>query len=252
MEQSALEFYQKAYNLHYKERRIDDAVEVYERIIRKFPDANASAYAAVQLQKIQANKTVDELRLGRRGLSLPVRLLFVGQTLLLVAAVLYSFSLDRQMRNRSAYQSALTLAVGKIAVGNDSEALDICGRLKMLAHNDITPFALGAEIYQKRRDFSGAKNELEQYQTIVPDDPLVSAMLLQVARSQKAARASIPASPPVVAVLPDSQASAAASVITPQPDRPLPRTSAEREIVRKPDIRRKPNRILIPDSVTFF
>ena len=59
MNNSPLELYQKAYKLHYKSNDIEAAYSLYEKIIEQFPEDNISAYASIQLQKIQSNGSSD-------------------------------------------------------------------------------------------------------------------------------------------------------------------------------------------------
>jgi tetratricopeptide (TPR) repeat protein len=248
MEQSPLELYQKAYLLHYKERKVNEAVDIYQRLIKDFPDSNVSAYAVIQLQKIRANQASKELKHGRSGLSLPILLLFGLQFLFIAAAGSYYYYMVKPSQTHSEYQSALSLSVGKMAVGKDGEALEILMKLKTAATNDIVPYALSAEIYQKRYDFERAKAEYAEFQRAYPSDPSVAVMLEQNAEEERAYLKKM------LQVQADSVVSVLNEAKRPQgTDEEL---KAESEAAPKPfrsaEKRKKPKLLLHPDSVTFF
>jgi hypothetical protein len=64
MAKSPLELYQQAFQLQ-GEQQIQEAAVLYKEIIKQFPGANESAYAAVQLEKIMADDVAEGV--GRRS-----------------------------------------------------------------------------------------------------------------------------------------------------------------------------------------
>jgi len=78
MENSPLELYDKAYRLHYVENNVVQAGQLYEALIKEFPESNECGYAVIQLQKIHAREVVDSIEALRRK----------GHPLLLVSVVL--------------------------------------------------------------------------------------------------------------------------------------------------------------------
>ncbi|MBD3316479.1 MAG: hypothetical protein GF344_11885 [Chitinivibrionales bacterium] len=99
MAKSPLELYQQAFKLH-GQGQIQEAVILYKEIIKQFPDANESAYAAVQLEKVMADEVAESV--GRRPNIL--RRLFALVVILLLLAIggmqFYLYSrLERQVDN---------------------------------------------------------------------------------------------------------------------------------------------------------
>jgi hypothetical protein len=68
MAHSPLELYEEAYRLQYHDKKIHEAVKVYEAVIREFPDSNECAYSVIQLQKVKAGdiyESVEKNAFGR-------------------------------------------------------------------------------------------------------------------------------------------------------------------------------------------
>jgi len=55
MENSPLQIYKKAYDLHYREKKLLEASTLYQEIMQKFPDTDVSVYSSLQLSKIRSN-----------------------------------------------------------------------------------------------------------------------------------------------------------------------------------------------------
>ena len=92
MSESALEYYQKAYEAHYQEMDLPKAIALYKNIITHFPNSNECAYAAIQLEKITAGEISDEIKILSLKKIIP---LFVVWSLLLlccISALIWSFS----------------------------------------------------------------------------------------------------------------------------------------------------------------
>ncbi len=85
MANTPFELYEEAYRLHYRDKKIPDAVTMYEAIMREFPDSSECGYAFIQLQKIKANAVTAGLRRSGRNL-LAIVACFAGCAALIVAA----------------------------------------------------------------------------------------------------------------------------------------------------------------------
>jgi tetratricopeptide (TPR) repeat protein len=246
---SALELYQRAYRLHYEERKINEAVEIYGRLIEAFPDSNVAAYASVQLQKINANKTSRQLRAGRNHLSVVALVLAAVSLALAVAAVTYASVVAGRMQMQNAYHSALSLAVGSMSAGMDSQALSMLSPLKSAARDDITPYALAAAIHEKHSEYQKAIAEYEAYQRLTPTDPL-AATLLAVLKADRDDYLKSQAAPPPAETAPAVDSTASGAVRPPATGVvPLP---AVKTAEMPAPVKRKSKLIIPPDSISFF
>ncbi len=234
-EQSPLELYQTAYNLHYRERKISSACLVYERIIRDFPQSDAAAYASVQLQKIQANETLRKLARGKAPVG-PIILFSAINFILLVGALLFGFIQIRQIRTSVDNQKTMARAIGKMYANQDEQALEILNDLKIIAQGDITPYALSAEIHRKNKRFLKARKEFETFRRLYPRHQLPAAELALIDTEEEEYRKERAESKPADAV---------AEKTSPKPaNRAKPRSRSAPK--------RKPRLLIDPDSLTFF
>jgi len=83
---SPLEFYQQAYDLHYRQGRLEDAVVLYKKIIQQFPAANECAYAAIQLEKIAADEMAESVN-PRRNMGVIAAAIVLFLTVLALGAM---------------------------------------------------------------------------------------------------------------------------------------------------------------------
>lgn len=167
-ENSPLEIYETAYRLHYIDNRIAEAVKYYEILIREFPDSNECGYAAVQIQKIKANGLISELNNSSKAKQSLTILAFVLSiiSILLSASVSYYFY-SRYKTEQSRIKLALT-ALSKVYIGDDNEALRVLTELKINGKNDIMPFELSSDLYQKKGLYEQARSEYEIFFRLNP------------------------------------------------------------------------------------
>jgi tetratricopeptide (TPR) repeat protein len=57
------ELYQKAYDLHYKNNQFNKALELYDKIIKEYPESDESKYAQTQIENIKNMSNFDRQRL---------------------------------------------------------------------------------------------------------------------------------------------------------------------------------------------
>jgi tetratricopeptide (TPR) repeat protein len=182
---SPLKLYQRAYELHYKERKISDACSIYEQLIKRFPDSDVSGYASIQLHKIHANEITRKM--ARQLVPpFPVLLLLIVSVLLLAAAALMFGIHVRRLNDQHMKHSSVSRALAKMSADKDDEALDVLREVKISFRKDITPFALSAEIYRKNHDYLRARKEYETYRRLYPKDPLPEAEIEEINKEEDA------------------------------------------------------------------
>jgi hypothetical protein len=158
MANTPFELYEEAYRLHYREKKISDAVKIYEAVMREFPDSSECGYAFIQLQKIKANEVTTCLQAGGSGWDFPTLVaVFVGCAALLVsvAGTLIAFHELKAEHNRTDY-AVVTLA--ELQAGNTEAADKNLVEMKKLYPNDVlarelsTCVAAGGVVAPRRAD----------------------------------------------------------------------------------------------------
>lgn len=173
MENSPLQIYKKAYDLHYKEKKLPEASAIYQEIIQKFPDTDVSVYASIQLSKIRSNSVSTGVS-GKKASSGWFVWFLVIINLILTAGIIAGLVMNYRMVNtRQKAVSKVAQTIGKLYAGKDDEALSILNELKITTRNDITPFVISADIYIKKQDFNKAREEYKAFQSLYPGNQLV-------------------------------------------------------------------------------
>lgn len=245
MEDSPLELYQKAYNLHYGENKIAEACDIYERLIREFPSSDACAYASIQLQKIKANDMLKGMARRRGGPGALVISLLVVNFLLVAGVGVCLFFAINQINTNNKNQFFLSNILGKMYVGKDDEALTLLEELKITTRNDILPFSLSAEIYQKNNQYLRARAEYEKYQRLYPGNPIVAEYIRKINREEDAYIKHKMREQKVKEEIPEEVMES------------LDRKASPKPAVRSPSksrgpVSRRPKLLVNPDSVSFF
>jgi tetratricopeptide (TPR) repeat protein len=197
MADSPLELYEKAYGLHYEEKRIAEACELYGRIIKEFPESNECGYAVIQLEKLKANSVLEGLAQPAASVMSPLAvaslaLNFIAVVMLIAACAMY-VSLRRTDRQ---YVAALSQAVSWMESGQNEAALKTLSDLKFRASGDIVPYALSADIYARSGKFSEALAEIVKFRKMYPSLPVpqeLGASIEQQRRRSMLAEAPEPA-----------------------------------------------------------
>ncbi|MBD3421128.1 MAG: hypothetical protein GF398_13510 [Chitinivibrionales bacterium] len=169
MANSPLELYEKAYRLQYIENNIAEACDIYQTLITEFEHSNECGYAAIQLQKIDANSALQRMSRKPSGApkALGIVLLVIGCIALLVSAsAIYLHFRDVNTLNESS--ARIGVAVSKMVSGNTDEALQDLQQLKLDLKGNIAPYAISAEIYRLRNDYAQALAEYEQFKGLYP------------------------------------------------------------------------------------
>jgi hypothetical protein len=151
MADTPLELYEQAYRLHYHDKKIPDAVKIYETIIRDFPDSNECGYAFIQLQKVKANDISKMLRKGPSSLYPMIIISFLTSLLALTVAVIGTVFLFQQLRKEHHRSTLAMIALGKICGGSDTFALKIIEEMKASSPGDVLASEFTFDITARKR-----------------------------------------------------------------------------------------------------
>jgi hypothetical protein len=222
MANTPLELYEQAYHLQYHEKRISDAIKIYEAIIRDFPDSNECGYAVIQLQKVKAGEIARALKKGPTHMYPLLIVAFMSSFIALLVALVGVLLLFQQVRLEH-HRTTLTMAAtGKMYCGKEEEALKILDELKSISRKDPLPIELSSDIYRKH-------NQEIKAAPIAP--PPVS----------HSADAAI--------IAPEREPDNSAAATTPETPKPRPRATP---LKGKPGKAKKGILLVDPDSVSYF
>jgi hypothetical protein len=154
MADTPLELYEEAYRLHYHEKKIPDAVKIYEAIIRDFPDSNECGYAFIQLQKVKANDIAKGLKKGPAALYPMAIVAFVASFIALAIAIIGILFLVQQLRLEHHRSTLAVMALSKMCVGSNDYALKILDEMKESSPADILASELWSDITSYKRSAS--------------------------------------------------------------------------------------------------
>ncbi len=163
---SAIELYQEAYSLHFKENRPDLAKELYREIIEKYPDSDEREYAQFLLTKITPQADTET---AERTSSFPLVAaisFFIGITLIIANIGFFVFITKEQ--KSSMYMEKIILAINSIQSGNSYEALLHLSEAKYIQPKRIGSYSLASEIYVSKKRFDRA---MDEYRSIIAIDP---------------------------------------------------------------------------------
>jgi hypothetical protein len=149
MANTPLELYENAYQLQYYEKKIPDAIKIYEAIIRDFPDSNECGYAVIQLQKIKSRDITKALKAGAsKGYPL-LFFAFMSSFFALLVALIGILLLFHQLRVEHHRTTLAISALGKIYCGNEEGALKVLDEMKDFSRQDVLAFEISADIFRK-------------------------------------------------------------------------------------------------------
>jgi hypothetical protein len=168
MEKTSLELYETAYKLHYIEKKINDAVKIYEALIREFPDSNECGYAVIQLQKIKSSNLSEQIRKQKNSIYTFAVAAFILACISIFACGGIMYYFKSQIKIEQAKTAQTISALGKIINGDYDEALQYLSELKNIDKENIIPVELSAEIYRKKMQYKKALDEYESYYRINP------------------------------------------------------------------------------------
>ncbi len=149
MANTPLELYEQAYRLQYHEKRISDAIKIYEAIIRDFPDSNECGYSVIQLQKVKASEIARALKKGPSTMYPLLIVAFMSSFIALLVALVGVLLLFQQVRLEHHRTTLAIAALGKMYSGKEENALKMLDELKGLSRKDPLPLELSSDIYRK-------------------------------------------------------------------------------------------------------
>ncbi|MBN1128736.1 MAG: hypothetical protein JXA71_07100 [Chitinispirillaceae bacterium] len=149
MANTPLELYEQAYRLHYHDKRISDAIKLYEAIIRDFPESNECGYSVIQLQKVKAGEITRALKKGPANMYPLLIVAFMSSFIALLVALVGVLLLFQQLRLEHHRTTLALAAVGKMYCGKEENALKILDELKGLSAKDPLPLELSSDIFRK-------------------------------------------------------------------------------------------------------
>lgn len=152
MANTPLELYDCAYRLQYHEKKIQEAIKLYETIIREFPESNECGYAVIQLQKIKANDITGALKKSSSGAGPLLAVSFIVSCFAFLVAVIGILLLAQQLRMEHYRVTLAVAALGKMSYGKDESALKILDELKKISPRDVLPIELASDI-DRRHEF---------------------------------------------------------------------------------------------------
>jgi hypothetical protein len=156
MATTPLELYEQAYRLHYHDKRIPEAIRIYEAIIRDFPDSNECGYAVIQLQKVKAGDIARALKKGATTVYPLLIVAFMSSFIALLVALVGVLLLFQQLRLEHNRSTLAVIALSKMYCGKEESALKLLDELKSFSRNDILPIELSSDIYRKHNQDAAA------------------------------------------------------------------------------------------------
>jgi hypothetical protein len=149
MANTPLELYEQAYRLHYHDKRISEAIKIYEAIIRDFPESNECGYSVIQLQKVKAQEITRALKKGPANIYPLLIVAFMSSFIALLVALVGVLLLFQQLRLEHHRTTLVLAAVGKMYCGKEEDALKILDELKGFLAKDPLPLELSSDIFRK-------------------------------------------------------------------------------------------------------
>jgi hypothetical protein len=233
MANTPLELYEQAYRLQYHEKRISDAIKIYEAIIRDFPDSNECGYAVIQLQKVKAGEISRALKKGPANMYPLLIVAFMSSFIALLVALVGVLLLFQQVRLEHHRTTLAMAALGKMYCGKEENALKMLDELKGLSRKDPLPLELTSDIYRK-------------YNQAVKASPPPPSPVRQSVDTPVAAPLTVaPAATQANEVLPGKSNTA----ITPKNTRSKVNNGASKTRAQKP---KKGILLVDPDSLSYF
>ena len=232
MANTPLEHYEQAYRLQYHEKRISDAIKIYEAIIRDFPDSNECGYAVIQLQKVKAGEISRALKKGPANMYPLLIVSFMSSFIALLVALVGVLLLFQQVRLEHHRTTLAMAAMGKMYCDKEENALKILDELKGLFRKDPLPLELTSDIYRK-------------YNQAVKTAPLSPSPATQSVDSSSAA----PPITPAIAPAKEAPRSKSTTAIAPKNSRSkLNKASSKTRTSKK----KKGILLVDPDSLSYF
>ncbi len=210
---SAIELYQEAYNLHFRQGRPELARELYREIIDRFPDADERKYAQFLLARISS--TVETPQAQAASSSLPaLATLSLLVSFIALAGIGGLFYFIKQQQNAFDYFEKIQMGIHAMSQNSDEDALVILRDAKILAPRRTAAYMLASQIYAQKGRFELAESEYKLLLSIAPDNAFAQEQATAMRRKQEEAKAAREQA----AAIPSAPVPAPAPVATPLPE----------------------------------
>lgn len=198
---SAIELYQEAYSLHFKEGKPELAKELYQNLIEAYPDSDERKYAQFLLSRISSPTEA----LPRPGtVSFPVvAAVSILLGLIALAGSIGLFFLFQREQNSSLYFEKVLLSMTAMQSQDYDDALLFLREAKLIDPKRLAGYVLSSRIYEKKGRYDLAEEEYRVLLSVEPNNVFAQDQIRYVAKREKleqeeAAKAS--AAPPAVEI----------------------------------------------------
>ncbi len=170
---SAIELYQRAYNLDYRQGDWEEAEDIYKEIVERYPYSDEKEYAQVHLERIQrlkGNPSDPELQPVRSGSAVGLTVFSFFLTLLLIVGTGFLGYFFWQHQNRDVSLELVVQGILSERVGSANNAqLKYEQAIKedpgnILAHQSL------AELFLKHGDKTRAETAGRNWALVSPSD----------------------------------------------------------------------------------
>ncbi len=184
---SAIELYQEAYNLHFRQGRPELARELYREIIERFPESDERKYAQFLLARIST--TVETPQPQSASSSLPaIAALSLLVSFIALAGIVGLFYFIKKQQNSVDYFERVMVGIHAIAQRNDDDALAVLREAKILAPRRTAAYVLASQIYIRKERFDLAESEYKLLLSMDPENTFAQEQLTAVRQRQEEAR----------------------------------------------------------------
>lgn len=170
---SAIELYQQAYNLDYRQGDWESAEELYQRIIEQYPHSDEKEYAKVHLDRIQRLKgdpkdpELEPVHSGGTG-GLAVFCLFLS--LILIAGTCFLGYYYWQLQNRVLSQELILQGIVSEQAGDNNAAQMLYEHVRKAYPGNTLAYACLAELFLKHGDKHRAEQMSNEWAIVNPND----------------------------------------------------------------------------------
>lgn len=180
---SAIELYQEAYNLHFRDSRPDLAKELYREIIDRFPDSDERKYAQFLIARISPpSETPHQPSSSTFSIVASISILFCIIAIAGSAGLFYLFTLEK---NSSEYIEQIYIASNLMQKESYDEALVFLQQAKLIQPKRLAAYSLSSQIYIIKNRFDLADTEYKILLSIAPNNIFAQEQLAQIAKKQK-------------------------------------------------------------------
>ena len=188
METTPLQLYIKAYNLHYEDNNFNEARSIYRQLINDYHGSDIADYASIQLSELAKlqNENRGKAPVAQQNNFNRLLIAFIIINFILIAGIIAFFTGKLNKYNSDlSTMSKISQVYAKLYTGKENDAFKILNEVKINNKNDITPYAISADIHLKNNDFIKAKNEYEIFQKLSPENALDKEVVKNISMAEE-------------------------------------------------------------------